>query len=284
MKKILIPTDFSECAHNALDVAISLAKKFDAELHLYHYLNIPIDWVHLDFAQNTIFPDMSDEKKQAEEQLSTLMSEVEKEGLACSTHINFDNSSDAITRYARAAKIDFIVMGSHGAKGAKELFIGSNAQIVVRNAEIPVLIIKNKMKTFQVPDVLFVSDFTSEMIHPFENVVSFAETMGAKIHLLHINTPSDFKRTWVIEERMESFIAIASKQLGSVKILDSLYFEEGLQHYCQDHLTGVIAIATHHRKGLSRAFVGSLTETIVNHVEVPVMSFPINKPAYYEMV
>ena len=283
MKKILVPTDFSECAQNATEVAISLAKKFDAELHLYHYLHIPIDWTHLDFAQNSIYPDVSKQKKQAEDQLHLLATEVEKEGVTCIVHLNFDNSNEAITKFARASKIDFIVMGSHGAKGAKELFIGSNAQIVVRNAEIPVLIIKNKVQSFIVPDVLFVSDFRAEMIHPFENVVNFAETMGAKIHLLHINTPSDFKRTWVIEERMESFIAIASKHLGSVKILDAQFFEEGLQHYCEEYLTGVIAIATHHRKGLSRAFVGSLTETIVNHVEVPVMSFPINKPAYYEM-
>ncbi len=281
MKNILVPTDFSECAEHALNVAIKLGRKFDSELHLYHALNVPIDWAHLDFSQNLVFPKLSEQKDQVNQQLQELAKKVELEGLTCVTHLNYDNSKEAITKYANEKAISLIVMGSHGAKGAKELFIGTNAQFVVRNSEIPVLVIKNKVEYLDAPDVLFVSDFRDEMIPPFEHVVSFAEQIGAKIHLLHINTPSEFKRSWVIEERMESFVALASNHLGSVKVIDALFFEEGLEHYCQTHLNSLIAIATHHRKGLSRAFVGSLTETIVNRVNVPVMSFPINTPDYH---
>jgi nucleotide-binding universal stress UspA family protein len=99
--------------------------------------------------------------------------------------------------------------------------------------------------------------------------------MGAKIHLLYINTPSDFHRSWVIKERMEAFIALASTNLEEAEIEDSYTFEEGIEQYCEHNVTGLLAIATHHRKGLSRAFLGSLTEKVVNHVKVPVVSFPI---------
>lgn len=275
MKKILVPTDFSECANNATDTAIGIAKRYGAQIHFYHFINVPIDWVHLDFAQNTLYPDVTEEVGRVRNELEKLVRKVEKEGLEATSYMDFDNSTEAVTNYASRNQISLIVMGSHGAKGIKEFFIGSNAQMVVRNAEIPVLIVKDKIENLQIPNILFVSDFEDEMIRPFEDVVSFAELLGAKIHLLFINTPSEFQRSWIVKQRMEGFIAIASKMLEGVEIVDSYTFEEGLEQYCDSHVTGLLAIATHHRKGLSRAFLGSLTEKVVNHVKIPVVSFPI---------
>jgi nucleotide-binding universal stress UspA family protein len=277
MKKILVPTDFSDCAENATDIAFNLAEKFGSELHFYHYVNLPLDWIYLDVANGGISPNLSSQTYEANQKLKDLAKRAESRDIKCITHLNYDSSSSAISTYATKNSISLIVMGSHGAKGAKEFFIGSNAQMVVRNADIPVLIIKHKTEKFEIPNILFVSDFEEEMIRPFEDVVAFAESLGAKIHLLFINTPADFKRSWVIRERMESFVALASKNLAAAEILDAVYFEEGLEHICEEHMTSLLAIATHHRKGLSRAFLGSFTESIVNHVKVPVMSFPVLK-------
>lgn len=275
MKKILVPTDFSECASNATSTAIQIAKKYGAQIHFYHFVSIPVDWIHLDFAQNTIYPDVSEEVTRVKKELNKLVKMVENEGLEAISYLDFDNSTEAVTKYAKRNEISMIIMGSHGAKGIKEFFIGSNAQMVVRNAEIPVLIVKDKLENIEIPNILFISDFEEEMIRPFQNVVSFAELLGAKIHLLYVNTPAEFERSWVIRQKMESFVALASNNLEEAEIIDSLTFEEGLEHYCENHITGLLAIATHHRKGLSRAFLGSLTETVVNHVKIPVVSFPI---------
>ncbi len=275
MKKILVPTDFSDCAQNATEVAKEIARRYHAELHFYHFVSVPVDWVHLDFAQHTIYPDVTEEVKRVQNQLDAAVKNAEADGLQSVAYMDFDNSTDAVTRYARSNNISMIVMGSHGARGVKEFFLGSNAQTVVRHAEVPVLIVKQKLKSVAFPNILFVSDFEDEMIRPFEDVVDFAELLGAKINLLYVNTPSEFQRSWVIKERMEGFIALASSSLGNVEIIDSHSFGEGLEKYCEMNPTGLLAIATHHRKGLSRAFLGSLTETVVNHVKVPVVSFPI---------
>jgi len=275
MKKILVPTDFSDCAQNATDTAIEIAKRYGAQLHFYHFVSVPIDWVHLDFAQNTIYPDVTEEVARVKKELRKLVKYAEGHGLEAVEFMDFDNSTEAVTSYAKKNGISMIIMGSHGAKGVKEFFIGSNAQMVVRNAEIPVLIVKEKLEKFEIPNILFVSDFDEEMIKPFMNVVAFAESMNAKIHLLYINTPSEFERSWVVKQKMEGFVALASQNLEGVEVINSYTFEEGIEKYCEMNVTGLLAIATHHRKGLSRAFLGSLTETVVNHVNVPVVSFPI---------
>lgn len=275
MKKILVPTDFSECAQNATDIAIEIAKRYGATLHFYHFVSVPIDWIHLDIAQNVVYPDVSQEVKRVQQRLSEMVRYAEKKGLESTSYMDFDNSADAVTKYAKANDISMIVMGSHGAKGIKEFFLGSNAQKVVRNAEIPVLIVKGPVENASFPNVLFVSDFEDEMIRPFEEVVSFAELLGAKLHLVYINTPSEFQRSWEVKERMESFVALASSRLAREEIINSMFFEEGLEKYCEANHIDMIAIATHHRKGLSRAFLGNLTENVVNHMSIPVISIPI---------
>lgn len=275
MKQILVPTDFSECARNASETAIAIAKRYGAQLHFYHFMSIPVDWMNLNLDEPRIYPDVTAEVNRIQGELENLVESANNRGVAARSFLSYADSPDAIPRYAREHGISMIIMGSHGAKGIKELIMGSNAQKVVRHSRIPVLILKEPMNAVETPSVLFVSDFEPEMAAPFEKVVDFAEKLGAKIHLLYINTPSDFHQSWEIEERMESFVALASRNLGEKMTINASSFEEGLEKYCEMHPTGFLAIATHHRRGLSRIFEGSLTEKIVNHVNVPIMSVPI---------
>ncbi len=275
MKKILVPTDFSECANNATDIAIDIAKNYGAELHFYHFVSVPIDWVHLDFAQSSIYPDVTQEVDRVQKEMKKLVNYAKKKGAESYSYVDFDNSTSAVANYARKNNITFIVMGSHGAKGVQEFFLGSNAQKVVRYAEIPVLIVKSKLNNIHVNDMLFISDFQEEMTRPFEHVIEFSKMIGAKIHLVYLNTPSDFQRSWIIRERMESFEKLASGHVAKSEIVNCLFLEEGMEQYCKDNHVGMIAMATHHRKGLSRTFLGSLTEEVVNHMDIPVVSFPV---------
>lgn len=275
MKKILVPTDFSDCANNATDIAIDIAKHYGAELHFYHFVNVPIDWMNLDFAQNAMYPDVTAEVNRVQSEMKKLVQQVETKGVHAYSFVDFDNSTGAVASYAKKNDISMIIMGSHGAKGIQEFFLGSNAQKVVRYAEVPVLIVKSKLDRVAIKDILFISDFQEEMTKPFENVVLFAEMLGAKIHLIFLNTPSDFQRSWVIKERMKSFEKLATGLMAKSEIVDCLFLEEGMEKYCEENHVGMIAMATHHRKGLSRTFLGSLTEEVVNHMDIPVVSFPI---------
>ena len=75
-------------------------------------------------------------------------------------------------------------MGSHGANGFKELFIGSNTEKVVRTANIPVLVIKNEHTDFNIKDFVFATDFGEESRWSFTQAQKFAKAMDAKMHLL----------------------------------------------------------------------------------------------------
>lgn len=275
MKRILVPTDFSDCAKKAAQTAIEIAKKSGAEIHFLHFMAIPINWLQMDKDQDIMYPDVTNEVNQVKHQLEELVKLANIEKLDAKYFLGYNESSINIIEHIREHHIDLVIMGSHGASGVKELFLGSNAQKIVRLSPKPVLIVKHDFDLKLIKDIVFVSDFEIETIKPFEGLLNYVELFDAKVHLLYVNTPSYFNDTWEIQEKMEPFKYMASDNLGSADIINTYVFEEGLQKYCEDFDHTIVAMATHGRKGVSRVFYGSLTEKVVNHSYHPVLSLKI---------
>ena len=143
MKKILVPTDFSEQAENALRVAAELAKKYNAEIYLLHLLELPLHQVdalgaHSDLPEAMFF------MKLAHKRFEEIMEKDYLKDITVHETTEFHKAFEGIIETCHKLNVDLIVMGSHGISGLKEMFIGSNTEKVVRTSDIPVLVIKNK--------------------------------------------------------------------------------------------------------------------------------------------
>jgi nucleotide-binding universal stress UspA family protein len=276
MKRILVPTDFSQCASFAADTAIKMAKKSNSEVHFLHFMSIPIHFLQMESGQDKVFPELNAEVEEVKSDLQTLVDKAHKAGVQSEYFLSFNESSSNIIKHIQEQMIDLVVMGSHGASGVRELFIGSNAQRIVRLSPVPVLILKQEFDNSESPSIAFVSDFESEAIKPFEQLLNFANLLDAKVNLVYINTPAYFVDSWEIERRMESFKFMASSQLDKSQIIDAYVFEDGLKRYTEEQQNPIMAMATHGRHGISRVFYGSVTEKAVNHLEVPILSLKIN--------
>ncbi|MBI2354078.1 MAG: universal stress protein [Deltaproteobacteria bacterium] len=140
--KILTAIDFSENSEYAFDYALTLAKRFDAELTVMHVINEPVD------LRGFYVPHISFEQleKEIEEGASKMM------GKFCSSRLgDFTNYKSAIVsgipyeeiiRKAEETGASLIVMGTHGRTGLDHLIFGSTAERVVRSAACPVLTIR----------------------------------------------------------------------------------------------------------------------------------------------
>jgi nucleotide-binding universal stress UspA family protein len=166
-------------------------------------------------------------------------------------------------------------MGSHGASGFKEMFIGSNAEKVVRSSEVPVLIIKNEIENFKINKFVFASDFSDEIKGPFEKVVAFANAFDAELNLVMINTPNSFKSTLVSQDIMNKFLAGFSIKKHVTHIFNDANVEKGILNFAKSIDADLIGMCTHGRKGLSHFFNGSISEDLVNHALKPVVTFKI---------
>ncbi|MGC4041286.1 MAG: universal stress protein [Flavobacterium sp.] len=274
MKKILVPTDFSEHAYHALKVASQIARKNDGEIILLHMLELPSQAGDAVGVGHEL-PELMLFKNSAISKLEDLMDDSYLDGLKVSEIIQFELAFDGIMKVSSKNNVDLIVMGSHGASGFKEMFIGSNAEKVVRNSDIPVLIIKKDAGEFNVNKFVFASDFSDEIKKPFAKVVEFANKFGAELELAMINTPSSFKPTHIAIEIMKSFVSNFSIDNYSINIYNDVNVESGILNFANHIDADLIGVSTHGRKGIAHFFNGSISEDLVNHSKRPVVTFKI---------
>ena len=274
MKRILVPTDFSEHAKYASKVAAQIARKNNAEIYLLNLLDLPS---HMNDAVNdgVNIPEVMLYLAKTKERLTELSNESYFEGLTVHAEARLERAFDGIVTYSTEKNADLIVMGSHGASGFQEMFIGSNTEKVVRASDIPVIVIKNEMEDFNIEKFVFASDFSSEIKKPFQKIVEFANLFEAKLDLVMINTPNSFKTNNVAENIMHHFASGFQLKNYSLHIYNDSNIENGIINYANKVNADLIGICTHGRTGLSHFFNGSVSEDIVNHAIRPVITFRI---------
>ena len=273
MKRIIVPVDFSQQSKYALKVAASLAKKHGSEIYVLHMLELNEAFISSSegfHPEQTVFL-----MKMAEKKIGEFLDEPYLKDIKITPVIKHFKVFSEVNDVAVNHGVDLIVMGSHGSDGLKEIFIGSNAERVVRNSEVPVLVIKDEMDDFKVDDFVFACAFKEESLVAFQKALDFAEKLSAKLHLVYINTPGDdFLSTGDIYERVSKFLQ-KSGNGRQVEIYNDYSVERGVLNFSESIGADVIGIPTHGRKGLSHFFMGSIGEDITNHSKIPVITFKI---------
>lgn len=276
MKRILVPVDFSKEAEAAARVAARIAKKTNSEIFLVHMLELPVTTI--DPAEmNTIssepqiiyFMKLAHKKFEAFKKLPFL------KGIRVIETVQFQHAFSGIIEESTKNKIDLIVMGSQGASGLQEMFIGSNTEKVVRKSKIPVLVIKKNVKNFDIKSILFASDFNKESKSTFHRVVDFARLFDARINLLYVNTIHNFNTSDNIEKRIAKFMKDFDFDNYSTNIYNDISIEKGILSFGRKINTDLIALNTHGRSGLSQLFNGSIGQELANHALRPVITFKI---------
>jgi len=273
MKKIVVPIDFSEQSDYALKVAASLANKHGAEILALHMLELNQAMVTSSegfHPEQTVFM-----IKLAEKRFNEFLNKPYLKGIKITPIVKHFKVFSEVNDVAKKNDADMIVMGSHGTDGLKEIFVGSNAERVVRNADIPVLVIKKEHIDFKIDKFLFACGFKDESLVAFQKAKDFAKLLSAKLNLVYINTPGDdFLSTEDAYERISKFLSKAGVKM-EVEIYNDYNIEKGILNYGDKINTDIIGIPTHGRKGLSHFFMGSIGEDIANHSNVPVVTFKI---------
>lgn len=275
MKKILVPTDFSDHAEYALKVAAQIARKNDGEIFLMHMLDLP-NQAGDAVTPGSDIPEIMFFMEKAHERFNEIKSADYLDGIPITEAVQFEKAFDGIIKSSKKHNIDLIVMGSHGASGFQEMFIGSNTEKVVRTSDVPVLVIKKEEGEFSPTDFVFASDFTDEIKKPFAKVVDFANSYNVKLHLVLINTPNDFKSTHAAEKIINDFASgFNITNNYTTHIYNDVNVEKGILHFANSINADLIGMCTHGRKGLAHFFNGSISEDLVNHAVRPVITFKI---------
>lgn len=274
MKRILVPTDFSSRAENALKVAAQIARKNDFEIHLLHMLEIPSQ-MNDAITGATPIPEIMLFIQKAKETIQHTKEKSFLKDLSVIDAIKLEKATQGILSYSKDHHIDLIIMGSNGASGLTEIIIGSNTEKVVRLSSAPVMVIKEEISSFDPKNIVFASDFSEEIKKPFQKILNFTNQFQAKLHLVTICSPNSFKTTALANKLMNNFTQEFDIQNFSTNIYNDTNVEKGIIHFSNEIKADLISLCTHGRTGLSHFFTGSISEDLANHGNKPLIIFKI---------
>jgi len=138
IRKILVPTDFSERSNAALKYAVSLANRYDAKIVLLHVAQLPASCAIN--APPDVEKMMSLARRSVEGTARLIPPEIAREQLV---RFGTEDTVHTIVREARKAGADLIVIATHGYSGLKRVLLGSTAEGVLRHAPCPVLAVRS---------------------------------------------------------------------------------------------------------------------------------------------
>lgn len=270
MKNILVPTDFSECANKAAEFAIDIAKKNNAEIHFLHLFNARVNWKELRPEQEHLYPEVKKDFHNANTKLDELVKKATEAGLNAKRFMEFNQGRSAIDTHINDQHHDFVIMGSQGA--SKSSVLGSNAQKVIRNSNAPALVLKSENNLSALNELVFCTDMNSQTSDKLIMLKSIADMLNIPLKMLTINTPSNFKESAELEQKIEQFMKPINFDIGFHHI-DALNVERGISHYCAERPGTMIAIGTHGKGFVMNLISPSVAENVVNHITNPALIF-----------
>ncbi|MBJ7881183.1 universal stress protein [Gelidibacter salicanalis] len=276
MDKIIVPIDFSKYSEYALEAAAILAKQNNAEILVLHMLEMSDGlFSGSDKGQK---PKVLFFLKLAQQKFEEFLNKEYLEGIKITPIVKHSKVFSEVSEVAKEHNADLIVMGSHGVSGFTEVFVGSNTEKVVRHSEIPVLVIKQKPNNLNFETVIFASNFSENAVSSYIRATKMLQD-SSKMQLLYVNVPGEnFKSTAEMEQEVANFLKKADgnmNQLNTVNYVSDYTIEKGIINFSNLLGADLIMIPTHGRKGLAHFFEGSISEDLVNHANLPVMTFKI---------
>lgn len=276
MTRILVPTDFSEAAYNALDYALGLNQKIGGEIIFLHAIDIPM------VDGNTAFQEHADQDAVrmltllAEKRFKALSAKLGNKRKQIKTSVTFRHTVESILEGCKKYNIDFIVMGASGASGSRINPFGSNTEMVVRRAEIPVVVVPKKARWNGLDSVVFASDFSRKIApEAFNTTKVVIDDFAPVNHFLKVITPQAFERTSVALEKMRNFGEAADVYFTTMTPYCDYSVVEGIKHFTEEIPVSAVIMGTHGTRAFWQLVARSEAEKTIRELDIPIITFRI---------
>lgn len=273
MKNILLLTDFSKNAQNAIDYALQF---FSGGQHQFFLLNVQkaSKYTTLDLMtsspKTSVFDSIIKNPKAAvEKMVETMKKEYESEAYSFNGICDYDNFVSAVNQTVNLKNIDLIVMGTNGATGAAEVVFGSNTINVIRNVNRPVLVIPEGFKYIQPKTILFATDadevFKEKALSPLLYIIA---KFNAELQILSIEKNGNLDASMAKKNKMDSFFKGVDHSIYSV---ENVPVDIAIDSYVQIKHVDITAKIINKEVFIKRLFSGSNTDAITYKTRVPLL-------------
>ncbi|QTD38921.1 universal stress protein [Polaribacter batillariae] len=275
MKKILVPIDFSKPSEYAAKMAAKIAKKAKATVYLIHMIELPTGVIDMGSGSKFSIPESMLYLRKTREKVLDFKKSFFSEDIPVEYFIKLNTPFDGIKKYADKIDADLIIMGSKGHSEFEEIIIGSNTEKIVRTSKTPVIVVKKDSKKFKLKNLVFASNFKEDNKEVFAKFLDFANAFDSKVHLLKINTPSNFESTANTKQKVKNFIKEYNLPKHSINVYNDTSVEEGIINFSKEKKADLIALSTHGRSGISHLFTASVTKNLSKKALKPMFTVKV---------
>lgn len=272
MKTILVLTDYSESANNALTFACNLAQKMEASIVLYHSFFLPV----ADPELPVHLPTADELKAENSERLQQLARQTsEAFNLKVDYHTDYASLSNELNQIVKQFHAHMVVLGRKQAKDWEYTLFGSTAALVLRHCSYPVLIVPEGVSFRPFSHLLFACDY-QYIVHEekLKFLKEFASLFQAQIRVLHIEKPASAKTTIGKNKQhfnLEVLFSGIRHQYTYIENEDILSgIQEGVEQYQADLLVTIPKVHTFWEVLRKK----SITRKLLFQTSIPLLAIP----------
>ncbi len=286
-RKILVGTDFSEQAERAVAAAVELARRFSAELHLVHAVEIPVALFEpygLGVPTDWIGEARARAQAQLEETRTKLAGDIE----AVELHLEEVPAASGMADLATSLEVDWVVVGTHGRSGIPHLLLGSTAERTVREAPCDVLVVKGEGQPMAGNGPIVVGvDFSETSELAVKRAAELARATGSGLRLVHaldlgmplvtaydVSVPQAVidEARQAARERLDALCVELGEGLDVAVEIARAPAPEALAEAAQAASADLLVTGSRGLGGLKRALLGSVAERVVRTAHCPVLT------------
>lgn len=269
MNNILVTTDFSFAASNAIEYAAKFAQKTNRNLTIANFK----------ISEPASEPTVCRYIRETPDILKEMSETIHKTySIQCDYIVKRTNKSLEKTMETISSDLDLIVMGTNGADDLYQYFLGSNAYHVVKRSKCPVLVVPENVSFESIERIVFAWDYTVDSKIALSKLNELLKTNQAEITLLHISRHI----TPVSDELFEALKETVSTQLTDNKNIrfDKIFskdpgnFSKKLLDYTED-LKANLLVTMYHERGIQNIFHGAITRKLSETLNCPLLVLPI---------
>lgn len=277
MKKILLPTDFSENSWNAIKYALQLFKNEPCKIYLlntytpviYHaeYVLIePVQLGMLDTFRDEVLKKLEDLKTRIKNEFTNPKHNIKTIGA-------FNMLIAEMVEIVETKKIDYVVMGTKGATGAKEILFGSNTVHAFKNVKCPIIAVPSGFE-FETPhDILFPTDYDikykSHHLKPINNII---DLYNIRLNILHLTYGYD------LSEKQQNNKKILEKSFKKIAHLfheqSNQTVEQGITNFQKKTRINMLIMINNKHSFFENLFFKSTINQIGFHINIPFLVIP----------
>lgn len=289
LDRLLVPTDFSACADQALRHAKRLARSYEAELHLLHV--IPVAAAHPMLGVQATPSERTD---RVMEQFDEVVETLNLDDLSYELAIEHgEGVASTVLEYAENHALDLIVVGTHGRRGVQRLMLGSETEEILRRADRPVLTVgqgDNGKSGFPPERLLVPVDLSVHSRDALRHAAAVAQYFEVRLDLIHVIEsvatydpagpyqavlPSEENALPTVKKNIRDTLHDLAEELPLPTENVRVYVGQSpavpfIVDVATEEDIDLLVLSSHGRSGLERFLIGSVAEKVIRTAPCPV--------------